>query len=272
MTDGGALAAGFSRTLDTLAPSLAGVVTVGQAFGGRPRGGHPAHGAAGGPARAERGPRRRHPGAGQPRHGDAVGLLRAWPPARRATRSPCWVARPIGALRISDADPRPRHRGVSHHSLTAFGRVALGGVTLVAPRGLTSELGGQVDEDLAGQPPRNPVVWVDTDGLDEALGLSPVPLRTMGRGFPRGAGLLPGRGRRRALRRAAVPCRSRSRRAATHRSGSARRRAATATAPARTSPVGGRSGADRPESGAPMQSVTTLRLGASHGRTLTCSR
>ena len=90
----------------------------------------------------------------------------------------------IGALRISDADPRPRHRGVSHHSLTAFGRVALGGVTLVAPRGLTSELGGQVDEDLAGQPGRNPVVWVDTDGLDDALVLSPVPLRTMGRGYP----------------------------------------------------------------------------------------
>ena len=73
---------------------------------------------------------------------------------------------------------------MSHHSLTAFGRVALGGVTLIAPRGLSSELGGQVDEDLAGQPERNPVVWVDTDGLDDALGLSPVPLRTMGRGYP----------------------------------------------------------------------------------------
>src|SRR4051794_31035789 len=34
MTDGGALPAAFSRTLDTLAASLAGVVTVGQAFGG----------------------------------------------------------------------------------------------------------------------------------------------------------------------------------------------------------------------------------------------
>jgi hypothetical protein len=89
----------------------------------------------------------------------------------------------VGALRISEADPRHRHRGVSHHSLTAFGRVALGGVTLVAPRGLSSELGGQVDEDLAGQPERNPVVWVDTDGLDELLRLSPVPLETMGRGL-----------------------------------------------------------------------------------------
>ena len=34
MTDGCALVAGFSRTLDALAPSLAGVLTVGQAFGG----------------------------------------------------------------------------------------------------------------------------------------------------------------------------------------------------------------------------------------------
>ena len=33
--------------------------------------------------------------------------------------------RPVGALRISGADARPRHRGVSHHSLTAYGRVAL---------------------------------------------------------------------------------------------------------------------------------------------------
>jgi aspartate aminotransferase-like enzyme len=39
----------------------------------------------------------------------------------------------------------------------------------VAPRGLGSELGSQVEEDLAGQPERNPVVWVDTDGLDAAL-------------------------------------------------------------------------------------------------------
>ena len=34
MTDGGALPAWFSRTLDALGDRLAGVVTVGQAFGG----------------------------------------------------------------------------------------------------------------------------------------------------------------------------------------------------------------------------------------------
>jgi hypothetical protein len=89
----------------------------------------------------------------------------------------------VGALRISDADPRPRHRGVSHHSLTAFGRVALGGVALVAPRGLGSELGSQVEEDLAGQPQRNRVEWVDTEGLEAALEGLPVRLSTMGRGL-----------------------------------------------------------------------------------------
>jgi hypothetical protein len=33
--------------------------------------------------------------------------------------------RPVAALRISFADPRDRHRGVSHHSLTSLTRVAL---------------------------------------------------------------------------------------------------------------------------------------------------
>ena len=33
--------------------------------------------------------------------------------------------RPVCSLRISEADPRERHRGVSHHSLTAYGRVSL---------------------------------------------------------------------------------------------------------------------------------------------------
>ena len=56
-------------------------------------------------------------------------------------------------------------------------------MTLVAPRGLGSELGSQVEEDLAGQPERNRVVWMDVDGLEDALGLSPVPLSTMGRGL-----------------------------------------------------------------------------------------
>ncbi|WP_177212669.1 DUF3866 family protein [Geodermatophilus ruber] len=183
MTDGGALVAGFSRTLSALAPSLAGVVTVGQAFGGDVEA------------------VTLHTGLLAARHvlGADVAIVTQGP-GNLGTGTPWGFSgvaageacnavsvlggQPIGALRISDADPRPRHRGVSHHSLTAFGRVALAGVTLVAPRGLGSELGGQVEADLAGQPERNPVVWMDVEGLEKALGLSPVPLSTMGRGYP----------------------------------------------------------------------------------------
>jgi hypothetical protein len=182
MTDGGALPAGFSRTLAGLAPSLAGVVTTGQAFGG------------------DLEAVTVHSGLLAARHvlGADVAVVTQGP-GNLGTGSPWGFSgvaageacnavavlggQAIGALRISEADDRPRHRGVSHHSLTAFGRVALAGVTLVAPRGLSSELGGQVDEDLAGQPERNRVVWVDTDGLDDLLRLSPVPLTTMGRGL-----------------------------------------------------------------------------------------
>ncbi|MDK3254884.1 DUF3866 family protein [Blastococcus capsensis] len=183
MTDGGALPAAFSRTVGTLKNSLAGVVTVGQAFGGDLEAVtlHTGLLAARHVLNADLAIVTQGPGN--------LGTGTPWGFSGVAAGEACNAVSvlgglAVGALRISDADPRPRHRGVSHHSLTAFGRVALGGVTLVAPRGLSSELGGQVDEDLAGQPERNVVVWVDTDGLDTALGLSPVPLRTMGRGYP----------------------------------------------------------------------------------------
>ena len=41
--------------------------------------------------------------------------------------------RPVAALRVSAADARERHRGVSHHSLTALGRVALVPADVVVP-------------------------------------------------------------------------------------------------------------------------------------------
>jgi hypothetical protein len=91
--------------------------------------------------------------------------------------------RAVGALRISDADPRERHRGVSHHSLTAFGRVALAEAELVVPSGLPAELGTAVASDLASMSRSQPVVTVAVDGLDSALRSLPVALSTMGRGL-----------------------------------------------------------------------------------------
>jgi hypothetical protein len=46
----------------------------------------------------------------------------------------CLGGRPVAVLRLSAADPRPRHNGVSHHSLTALGRVAQTRTTIVLPR------------------------------------------------------------------------------------------------------------------------------------------
>ncbi|TWH72843.1 DUF3866 family protein [Modestobacter roseus] len=180
MTDGGALPAAFSRTLDALDGSLAGVVTVGQAFGGDLEAVtvHTGLLAARHVLRADVTIVTQGPGN--------LGTGTPWGFSGVAAGEACNAVhvlggQTIGALRISDADPRPRHRGVSHHSLTAFGRVAMGGVTLVAPRGIGSELGKQVEEDLAGQPERNLIEWVDTEGLDDALAGSPVTMSTMGR-------------------------------------------------------------------------------------------
>jgi Protein of unknown function (DUF3866) len=182
MTDGGALPAAFSRTLDALAGQLAGVVTVGQAFGGDLEAVtvHTGLLAARHVLRADVTVVAQGPGN--------LGTGTPWGFSGVAAGEVCNAVhvlggRAVGALRISDADPRPRHRGVSHHSLTAFGRVALAGVELVVPSGLSPALSAQVEEDLAGQPQRNPVVHVHSDGLEEALAAVPVRLSTMGRGL-----------------------------------------------------------------------------------------
>jgi hypothetical protein len=70
---------------------------------------------------------------------------------------------------------------VSHHSLTAYGRVALAPADLVVPGGLDSGLAADVRAALAPLTERHRVVEVPVDGLDEALRALPVKLSTMGR-------------------------------------------------------------------------------------------
>ena len=90
--------------------------------------------------------------------------------------------RPVASLRISEADPRQRHRGISHHSLTAYGRVALARADVVVPA-LDGDLGAQVAAQAQQLAARHRLVSVATDGLFEALAACPVPLSTMGRGL-----------------------------------------------------------------------------------------
>jgi len=182
MTDGGALPAWFSRTLDALSDHLVGTITVGQAFGGdlEATNVHVGLLAARHALRADIAVVTQGPGnlgTGTPwgfsgvEVGEAVNAVAAL------------GGRPVGSLRISDADPRPRHRGVSHHSVTAYGRVALAPADLVVPSPLAPELADLVDEALKALQERHRVVYVPSDGLLEALRGLPVRLSTMGRGL-----------------------------------------------------------------------------------------
>jgi hypothetical protein len=185
MTDGGALPAWFSRALDGLRSTgwVESCITAGQAFGGDLEAVtlHTALLAARhvvaadvtvvvqGPGNLGTGTRWGFSGVAAGDAVNAAAVLRG---------------RPVASLRVSGADVRERHRGVSHHSLTAFGRVALAAADVVVPL-LPGELGARVRSQVAGLGPpagRHRLVEVDVEGLAEALTASPVPLSTMGRG------------------------------------------------------------------------------------------
>lgn len=179
MTDGAALVLWFSRTVDALAPLLCGTVTTGQAFGGDVEAvsvhsgllaaRHVLHAdvtvVSQGPGNLGTGTSWGFSGVQAGDVVNAVGVL---------------GGHAVGALRISDADPRERHRGVSHHSTTAFGQVALAPVDAVVPDGLAATLAAQVRADVTAARLRR-VVHVRTHGLDAALRALPVQLSTMGR-------------------------------------------------------------------------------------------
>ncbi|BCB77110.1 hypothetical protein Pflav_035200 [Phytohabitans flavus] len=182
MTDGGALPAWFSRTLDGLRDHLAGTVTVGQSFGGDLEATTVHSGllaarhvlradvtvVAQGPGNLGTGTMWGFTGVAA---GEAVNAVAAL------------GGRPVASLRLSDADPRPRHRGISHHSLTAYGRVALAAADVVVPAPLPPSLAPLLDDALAVLSARHRIVHVPVDGLEAALKAAPVPLSTMGRGL-----------------------------------------------------------------------------------------
>ncbi|TQJ10319.1 DUF3866 family protein [Lapillicoccus jejuensis] len=187
MTDGGALPAAFSSTVAGLREAgwLAACLTVGQAWGGD----HEAvtvHSAllaarlvvgadvavvAQGPGNLGTGTRWGFSGVVAGEAVNAAGTL---------------GGRPVASLRVSQADARERHRGVSHHSRTAYGRVALLPADVPVPV-LDGEVGAlvraHVDELVAGSAGRLTPYDVPVTDLEPALRACPVPLRTMGRGY-----------------------------------------------------------------------------------------
>jgi Protein of unknown function (DUF3866) len=190
MSDQGALPLAFSRSVAELRASglLAGTVTVGQAFGGDLEAVTLHSGLLAarlaldaelvvvtqGPGNLGTGTRWGFSGVSAGEAINAAAILGGWP---------------IGTLRISGADSRERHRGVSHHSLTAYGRVALCPADIAVPD-LTddgspamAELAEAVAASLQQLSSQHRLVTVELSGLRTVLAASPIQLSSMGRGL-----------------------------------------------------------------------------------------
>jgi hypothetical protein len=187
MSDQGALPLAFSRSVAELRASglLAGTVTVGQAFGGDLEAVTLHSGllaarlaldaevvvVSQGPGNLGTGTRWGFSGVNAGEAINAAAVL---------------GGRPVGTLRISGADPRERHRGVSHHSLTAYGRVALCQADIAVP-----DLAGDGSPAMAAlasavaagvrQLSQHRLIMVDLAGLRTVLAASPIELSSMGR-------------------------------------------------------------------------------------------
>jgi hypothetical protein len=184
LTDGGALPAWFSHTRAALREAgwVSGSVSVGQAFGGDIEAVTLHSGLLAarhvleadvvvvtqGPGNLGTGTRWGFSGVACGEAVNAIGTL---------------GGHAVASLRVSDADPRPRHRGVSHHSMTAYGRVALLPADVVVPD-LPGPLGAEVRSaarQLCEPHGRHRLVEQPLDGLMDALRACPVTLSTMGR-------------------------------------------------------------------------------------------
>lgn len=181
MTDGGALPAWFSRTIAGLREAgwLAATITTGQSYGGdleavtvhsgllaaRHAVGADVAIIAQGPGNLGTGTKWGYSGVAA---GEAINAVAAL------------SGHPVASLRISFADPRERHQGVSHHNLTAYGQVALASADVVIPA-LPEPHATRIASDVALLAKRHTLITVPVDGLEEALRATPVRLSTMGR-------------------------------------------------------------------------------------------
>ncbi|WP_282943966.1 DUF3866 family protein [Cellulomonas endometrii] len=217
MTDGGALPAWFSRAVAGLREAgwIEACLTAGQAFGGdleavtvhtallaaRHVVGADVVVVAQGPGNLGTGTRWGFSGVAAGEAVNATAVL---------------GGRPVASLRVSGADARERHLGISHHSTTAYGRVALAPADVVVPvfdpapgldpaaaldepagagvpdpqEHLAAHLDavgrrvGQQVQALGAPAGRHRLVDVPAgEDLLTALGGSPVRLSTMGRGL-----------------------------------------------------------------------------------------
>lgn len=182
-SDGGALPVWFSRSLAALRERglVAGVISAGQSFGGdleavNVHSGLVAarHVLGADLALVVQGPGNLGTGTPWGFSGVAVG--------EQLNAAALLGGVPVAALRVSAADPRVRHRGISHHALTAIGRVATARCRVVVPVGLGEELDALVASQLVDIAHQE-LVYVEAEPLRPVLEGSPVALSSMGRPY-----------------------------------------------------------------------------------------
>lgn len=91
---------------------------------------------------------------------------------------------PIAVVRMSFADPRDRHRGISHHTLTVLGEIVRSRVTVPIPS-LDAERAFMVYSQLmeSGVVERHDLLEVNAAETGPVIRQSGLRLTTMGRGF-----------------------------------------------------------------------------------------
>lgn len=173
MTDAAALVLGFSRAVSALRDqgALVGTVTAGQAMGGDLEAVNAYSGLMA--ARAVLGADAIIIGMGPGNLGtnSALGFA-ALEVADLINAVDALGGRPIVVARVSEADQRERHRGVSHHTRTAL-TLARARCTLPVPTDLPAALRPVVDQ--------HDIAEVDAATIDEVLARGPRQYRSMGR-------------------------------------------------------------------------------------------
>jgi hypothetical protein len=185
LTDGGALPLAFSRLAVELRAKglVAGIVTAGQAFGGDLEAISLYSGLAAAAAVLAADVVVVAQGPGGMGSGTAFGFS-GTQVAEAVNAAAALGGRPVACLRLSAADRRPRHRGVSHHSLTALGRLALAPAAVAVPELADPELGALVDRQLAeaGVAGRHELVRVAAPDAAKLLAAWGLEVTSMGRG------------------------------------------------------------------------------------------
>ncbi|WP_066637511.1 DUF3866 family protein [Desulfolucanica intricata] len=92
--------------------------------------------------------------------------------------------KPVAIPRISFADPRERHRGISHHTLTALGKIALSSSLVCIPK-LNSDLDMIIQKQLvdSGIKQKHVIKTIDSSSTSAILKHYGLKVKTMGRGI-----------------------------------------------------------------------------------------